>query len=91
MRLFIFQKALVELDGDAWLGHVRHVDEDIISRVTVERSTEALLVEVVTNETDAASEHEETVQGTDLQENIRLIAMTSSETNYLDVLIGFLR
>ena len=66
MRLFIFQKALVELDGDAWLGHVRHVDEDIISRVTVERSTEALLVEVVTNETDGTTQHEQAIESSNL-------------------------
>lgn len=40
------------------LRHIRHVDEDIIRRVTVQRCTQAFLVQMVTNETDATSKNE---------------------------------
>ena len=43
---------LRELDRDARLRDVRHVDEDVVGRVTVEWSAEALLVQVVPDEAD---------------------------------------
>lgn len=46
------------------MRNIGHVDKDVVRRVAVQRSTEALLIEVVTNETDAATQHEEAVQGT---------------------------
>ena len=51
----------------ARLRHVRHVDEDVIRGVAVERRAETLLVEVVADETNAAPEDEQTVQRTNLQ------------------------
>ena len=48
------------------LRHIRHVDEDVVRRVAVQRRTQALLVEVVANETDAAAEDEQTVERADL-------------------------
>lgn len=48
------------------LRDVGHVDEDIVGRVAVQRSTEAFLIKVVSNETDAATEDEQTIQCTDL-------------------------
>jgi len=48
------------------LRHFRHVDEDVVGRMTVERSAEALLVQVMANETDAATEDEQTIEGTNL-------------------------
>ena len=63
---------LVHLAEHARLRHVRHVDEDVDGGMTVERCTEALLVEVVTNETDAASEHEQTVERTNLAKHMSM-------------------
>ena len=51
----------------AGLRDVRHVDEDVVRGVTVERRTETLLVEVVADEADAAAEYEEAVERTNLQ------------------------
>ena len=48
------------------MRHFRHVDEDVVGRMTVERSAEALLVQVMANETDAATEDEQTIEGTNL-------------------------
>ena len=62
----------MHLAEHARLRHVRHVDEDVVGGMTVERCTEALLVEVVTNETDAAAEHEQTVERTDLAKNMSI-------------------
>ena len=62
----------MHLAEHARLRHVRHVDEDVVGGMTVERCTEALLVEVATNETDAAAEHEQTVERTDLAKNMSM-------------------
>ena len=48
------------------LSHIRHVDKNIIRRVTVKRSTQAFLVQMVTNETDATSKNEQAIQCTNL-------------------------
>ena len=48
------------------MSKVSHVDEDVIRRVTVQRRAETLLVKVVANETDRATEDEETVESTNL-------------------------
>ena len=55
------------------LRHIRHVDEDVVCRVAVQRRAQALLVEVVADETDAASENEQPVERTDLDVLIRLL------------------
>ena len=47
------------------LANIRHVDEDIVSRMTVQRCPQPLLVEVVSNESDAPAEDEQAVEGTD--------------------------
>ena len=62
----------MHLAEHARLRNVRHVDEDVVGGMTVERCTEALLVEVVTNETDAAAEHEQTVERTDLARRLSM-------------------
>lgn len=49
------------------LRNVGHVDEDVVRRVAVQRRTQALLVQVVSNETDRTTEDEETVQSADLK------------------------
>lgn len=46
---------------------ILHVDEDVVRGMSVQRSAESLLVEMVTDETDAATEDEETVEGTNLK------------------------
>ena len=56
----------MHLAEHARLRDVRHVDEDVVGGVAVERRAETLLVEVVADETDAATKHKETVEGTDL-------------------------
>lgn len=48
------------------LRKVRHVDEDVVRRVTVQRRAQPLLVQVVSNEPDRAAEHEQAVQRADL-------------------------
>jgi len=48
------------------LTQIGNVDEDIISRVSVKRRTEPLLVKMVSNETDATTEDEETVESPNL-------------------------
>lgn len=55
------------------LVDIGHVDEDIISRVTVERSLQPLLIEMVSNETDAATQNEETIEGADFDVLISLL------------------
>ena len=57
----------------ARLADVGHVDEDVVCGVAVERCTQALLVEVVADETDGATEDEEAVQGADLDVLVRLL------------------
>ena len=63
---------LGHLAEHARLRHVRHVDEDVVRGVAVKRRAQTLLVEVVTNETDAAAEHEQTVERTDLAKNMSM-------------------
>ena len=60
------QNHLVHLHGDTRLRNVCHVDKDIVCRVTVERCTQTLLVQMMANETDTATEHKETVQSSNL-------------------------
>lgn len=57
---------LLHLTQHPWLRDISHVDEDIISWMTVERCAEPLLIQMVTDEANAAPEDEQTVQGTDL-------------------------
>jgi len=57
---------LLHAAKDTGLGNIGHVDEDVVCGVAVERSAEALLVKVVADETDGATEDEQAVQGTDL-------------------------
>lgn len=42
------------------------LDENVISGMTVKRRAETLLVKMVTDEADATTENEETVESTDL-------------------------
>ena len=58
---------------DTRLANIRHVDEDIVRRVTVQRGAEPLLVKMVTNEPNAPSEHEQAVQGTNLDVLVLLL------------------
>ena len=58
---------LGHLAEHARLRNVRHVDEDVVCRVTVQRCAETLLVEVVADEANRPSEHEQAVQGTNLR------------------------
>ncbi len=59
---------LLHSSEDSRLCNFRDVDEDIVRWVTIQWCTETLLVKMVTNETDATTQNEETVQGTDLHE-----------------------
>lgn len=66
------------------------LDVDVVRRVTVQRSAETLLVKMVTDETDATSENEETIEGTDLKDtSVGITTIPSNETN-LDVLLSLL-
>ena len=66
-------KRLGHLAEHARLRHVRHVDEDVVRGVAVEWGAQTLLVEVVTDEADAAAKDEETVESTDLDVLVRLL------------------
>jgi hypothetical protein len=55
---------LVDLSHDTGLHDIGHGDEDVIGRVAVQWSAETLLVEVVADEANAASEDEETIEST---------------------------
>lgn len=57
---------LLHLRNDTRLHNILHRDEDVISRMAVERCPEPLLVEMMTNEPDATTENKEAVEGTDL-------------------------
>ena len=57
----------MHLPEHAGLRDVRHVDEDVVGGVAVERGAEALLVEVVADETNAAAKHEEAVERANLE------------------------
>jgi hypothetical protein len=48
------------------LIQIRDVDKDVISRMSVKGRTEPLLVEVVSDEANAAPKDKETVEGPDL-------------------------
>ena len=62
----------------ARLADVGHVDEDVVCGVAVERCTQALLVEVVADEANGATEDEEAVQGADLDVLVRLLGRESA-------------
>jgi hypothetical protein len=62
----------------ARLGHIGHVDKDIISGMTVQRCTESLLVKMVSDKPDAAAEHEQAVQRADLDVFIGLFRCKST-------------
>lgn len=47
-------------------------DVNVVSWVPVERLLETLLIQVVTDETDRATQDEETVKGTDLSKRGRI-------------------
>jgi hypothetical protein len=66
-------RRLVHPTKDTRLANIRHVDEDIVRRVTVQRGAEPLLVEMVTNEPNAPPKHKQAVQSTDLDVLIRLL------------------
>lgn len=56
----------MHLTQNTRLANISHVDEDIVSGMTVQRCPQPLLVKVVSNETDAPSEDEQAVEGTNL-------------------------
>jgi hypothetical protein len=55
------------------LGHAGEQVGDVVPWVTVQASAQSLLVEVVSNQTDATSENEETVQDTHLEVVLSLL------------------
>lgn len=58
------------------LRNVSHVDKDVISRVTVKWGTEPLLIKMVSDKPDAASEDKQAVQCTDLDQSLsQLVAL----------------
>jgi hypothetical protein len=60
--------------------------------MAVEWCAEAFLVEVVSDEADAATENEETVECSDLKMGLRLTTFGNTRVNIdLDVLVCFLR
>ena len=64
---------LLHLAEHTGLSDVRHVDEDVVGGVAVEWCAEALLVEVVADEADAATEDEQTVERANLDVLVRLL------------------
>jgi hypothetical protein len=82
--------SLSHLSQHAGLRNIRHVDEDIVSGVAIQRSTEALLVEVVSNEADAATEDEEAVERADLRVALLVLYIKVQQKTDLDVLVRLL-
>jgi len=66
----------LHLGDNTGLHDIFHGDEDIIGRMAVEGCSEPLLVKMVTNEADATTENEKTVQCANLD---ILISFLSSE------------
>jgi len=71
--LVIFVASLLHTTQHTRLRHISHINEDIISRMTVERRLQPLLVKMVTNKSDAATKNEQTVQSTDLDILVSLL------------------
>jgi len=57
---------LLHLGNDARHHNILHGNKDVIGGMAVERRSESLLVEMVTNEADATTKDEETVQRANL-------------------------
>ena len=67
---------LLHLAQYARLRNVGHVDKNVISRMTVKWGTQSLLIKVVSDKPDAASEDKEAVQCTNLDQSVsQLIAL----------------
>jgi hypothetical protein len=60
------------------LTNIRHVDENIISRMPIQRRPQPLLVKVVSNEPDTPAERERTIEGTDPDVVIGLLGCEGS-------------
>jgi hypothetical protein len=69
---------LMHLTQHPRLTNIRHVDENIISRMRIQRRPQPLLVKVVTNEPDTPAEHEQTVEGTDPDVLVSLLGCEGS-------------
>lgn len=69
---------LVHLAQNTRLPNIRHIDEDIVRRMTVEGCPESLLIKVMTDESNASSKNEQSVQGTDLDVLIGFFAGEST-------------
>ena len=52
---------------------ILHLDEDIVGRMTVQRSPEPLLVKMMTDEPNASSKNEQAVERADLDVLVRLL------------------
>ena len=64
----------MDLCDDTRFHHILHRDEDIVSRVAVERCAQPLLVKMVANETDATAKNKETVEGSNLDVLVSFLA-----------------
>lgn len=53
--------SLLGASQDPRLTNIRHVDKDVISRMTVQGCAQTLLIKVVANETNTATENEKTI------------------------------
>ena len=65
---------LLQLAQDTRLRHVSHVDKNVIGRVTVKWGTKTLLIKVVSDKSDAASEDKEAVQCSNLRRSLSRLA-----------------
>ena len=61
---------LLHLAQYARLRNVGHVDKNVISRMTVKWGTQSLLIKVVSDKPDAASEDKEAIQCTNLDQPV---------------------
>ena len=64
--IHVVHSTLCHLPQHPRLRQVSHVDEDVVGRVSVERCAQSLLIEVVSDETDRATKHEQAIKGTNL-------------------------
>jgi len=57
---------LLHPSQDSRVAHISHVDEDIVRRMTVQRCPQPLLIQMVADESDTPSKHEQPIQGSNL-------------------------
>jgi hypothetical protein len=66
MLRYVRNILLCDLRQDTWLCNICNVNEDVIRRMPVQRCAEPILVKIVADETNAATEYEKPIEGANL-------------------------